>query len=183
MPPSGNKGARAGVSPQILRGASSSRRMGWLRKISRDLRHRPRISFSVSCTFFPGREPCTGGRTGVRTPVPQTGGGWATRVPQGHFWGRQGLLGPSLPRTDGAAAPPRTRGSLPTTHRRSTGLLCAGLPLQSPGAGPLGGVGGRSRFLPRSKDQANRAPQAQERGLPEPPQPQIPQARREWGGG
>lgn len=47
-------------SPQILRGASSSRRIGWLRKISRDLRHRPRISFSVSCTFFPGREPCTG---------------------------------------------------------------------------------------------------------------------------
>lgn len=54
-------GTWAGGSPQILRGASSSRRMGWLRKISRDLRHRPRISFSVSCTFFPGLEPCTGG--------------------------------------------------------------------------------------------------------------------------
>lgn len=45
--------------PQILRGASSSSRIGWLRKISRDLRQRPRISFSVSCTFFPGREPLT----------------------------------------------------------------------------------------------------------------------------
>lgn len=50
-----------GVSlPQILSGASSSNKMGWLKKISRDFRHRPRISFSVSCTFLPGREPCTG---------------------------------------------------------------------------------------------------------------------------
>ena len=46
-------------SPQILRGASSSRRIGWLRKSSLDLRHRPRISVSVSWTFFPGRDPLT----------------------------------------------------------------------------------------------------------------------------
>lgn len=65
-------------SPQILRGASSSRRMGWLRKISRDLRHRPRISFSVSCTFFPGREPCTG--SGMRHQDPQARRGWVTWV-------------------------------------------------------------------------------------------------------
>lgn len=58
-------------SPQILRGASSSSRMGWLRKISRDFRHSPRISFSVSCTFFPGRDPWTGPtrETGVRDPA------------------------------------------------------------------------------------------------------------------
>lgn len=49
-------------SPQILRGASNSKRMGWLRKISRDLRHSPRISLSVSCTFLPGREPLTARR-------------------------------------------------------------------------------------------------------------------------
>lgn len=71
----------AGGSPQILRGASSSRRMGWLRKISRDLRHRPRISFSVSCTFFPGREPCTEGGRSVRTLVPETRRGWVTHRP------------------------------------------------------------------------------------------------------
>lgn len=46
-------------SPQILRGASSSRRIGWLKKISLDLMHNPRISPSVSCTFFPGLEPRT----------------------------------------------------------------------------------------------------------------------------
>lgn len=45
--------------PQIFRGASSSSRIGWLRKISRDLRQRPRISFSVSWTFLPGLEPFT----------------------------------------------------------------------------------------------------------------------------
>ena len=45
--------------PQIFRGASSSRSIGWLRKISRDFKHRPRISFSASCTFLPGREPRT----------------------------------------------------------------------------------------------------------------------------
>lgn len=45
--------------------------MGWLRKISRDFRHSPRISFSVSCTFFPGRDPWTGPtrETGVRDPA------------------------------------------------------------------------------------------------------------------
>lgn len=45
--------------PQILRGASSSSRMGWLRKISLDFRHNPRISFSCSCTFLPGFAPLT----------------------------------------------------------------------------------------------------------------------------
>ena len=61
-----------------MRGASSSNRMGWDKKISlktnkknvkkskhdfcknyRDLRHSPRISCSVSCTFFPGLDPRT----------------------------------------------------------------------------------------------------------------------------
>lgn len=45
--------------PQILRGASSSRSIGWLRKISRDFRHSPRISCSVNWTFLPGLEPFT----------------------------------------------------------------------------------------------------------------------------
>lgn len=52
----GNTGV---YSPQILSGASSSRRIGWLKKISRDFKHSPRISASVSCTFFPGLEPRT----------------------------------------------------------------------------------------------------------------------------
>lgn len=46
-------------SPQILSGASSSSRMGCERKISRDFKHNPRISDSVSWTFFPGLEPRT----------------------------------------------------------------------------------------------------------------------------
>ena len=45
--------------PHILRGASNSSRIGWLRKSSLDLRHRPRISASVNCTFLPGRVPRT----------------------------------------------------------------------------------------------------------------------------
>lgn len=49
----------AGYSPQILSGASSSSRMGWLRKISRDLMQRPRTSASVIWTIFPGRHPRT----------------------------------------------------------------------------------------------------------------------------
>ncbi len=51
--------------PQILRGASSSSRIGWLRKISLDLRHKPRTSASVICTGFPGRHP----RTETNKPV------------------------------------------------------------------------------------------------------------------
>jgi hypothetical protein len=47
------------MSPQILSGASSSSRTGCDRKISRDLRHRPRTSASVICTGFPGRHPRT----------------------------------------------------------------------------------------------------------------------------
>ena len=54
--------AREIVLPQIFSGASSSRRIGWLRKISRDLMQSPRISASVSWTFLPGREPRTGRR-------------------------------------------------------------------------------------------------------------------------
>lgn len=46
--------------PQIFNGASNSRRIGCDRKISRDFRHRPRISFSDNWTFFPGRAPRTG---------------------------------------------------------------------------------------------------------------------------
>ena len=45
--------------PQIFRGASSSNRTGWFKKISLDFRHSPRTSDSVSCTFFPGRLPRT----------------------------------------------------------------------------------------------------------------------------
>ena len=55
----GNTGILKAYSPQILRGASSSRRMGWLKKISLDFIHSPRISASVSWTFFPGLEPRT----------------------------------------------------------------------------------------------------------------------------
>ena len=45
--------------PQIFNGASSSSKMGCDKNISLDLRHNPLISFSESCTFFPGREPRT----------------------------------------------------------------------------------------------------------------------------
>lgn len=47
------------MSPQILSGASSSSSTGCERKISRDLRQRPRTSASVICTGFPGRHPRT----------------------------------------------------------------------------------------------------------------------------
>jgi hypothetical protein len=47
------------MSPQILSGASSSSKTGCERKISRDLRQRPRTSASVICTGFPGRHPRT----------------------------------------------------------------------------------------------------------------------------
>jgi len=40
--------------PQILIGASSSRRFGWARKMSLDARHSCRISASDSWTCFPG---------------------------------------------------------------------------------------------------------------------------------
>lgn len=40
-------------SPQTLMGATSSRRLGWERKISLAVTQRCRISVSVSCTFFP----------------------------------------------------------------------------------------------------------------------------------
>ena len=45
--------------PHIFKGASSSRRIGCERKISLDFKQRPRISFSVSCTFLPGLDPLT----------------------------------------------------------------------------------------------------------------------------
>lgn len=45
--------------PQIFNGASSSSRIGWLRKISLDLLHKLLISFSVNCTFLPGLDPRT----------------------------------------------------------------------------------------------------------------------------
>lgn len=41
------------TSPQILIGASSSRSIGWDRKIQRDFKHNPRISDSVSLQSFP----------------------------------------------------------------------------------------------------------------------------------
>lgn len=46
-------------SPHILRGASSSSRIGWLRNISLDLRHKPLTSASANWTVFPGRQPRT----------------------------------------------------------------------------------------------------------------------------
>ena len=52
-------GTLVNYSPQIFSGASSSRRIGCERKISRDFKHNPRISDSVSWTFFPGLEPRT----------------------------------------------------------------------------------------------------------------------------
>lgn len=45
--------------PHIFSGASSSRRIGWLKKISRDFRQRFLISLSVNCTFLPGLLPRT----------------------------------------------------------------------------------------------------------------------------
>lgn len=39
--------------PHILSGASSSSNIGCDKNISRDFKHNPRISDSVSCTFFP----------------------------------------------------------------------------------------------------------------------------------
>lgn len=50
---------RCWFSPHILSGASSSSRIGWLRKISLDLMQSPRTSASVICTIFPGRHPRT----------------------------------------------------------------------------------------------------------------------------
>lgn len=45
--------------PHILIGASSSSKMGWLMNISRAFVHRYLISYSCSCTGFPGRFPRT----------------------------------------------------------------------------------------------------------------------------
>uniref|UniRef100_A0A0A9D2I4 Uncharacterized protein n=1 Tax=Arundo donax TaxID=35708 RepID=A0A0A9D2I4_ARUDO len=50
------------MSPQILIGASSSRRLAWLRKISRETEQSWRISDSESCTCFPGRAVRTSSR-------------------------------------------------------------------------------------------------------------------------
>ena len=45
--------------PQIFKGASSSKRIGCCRNISRDFRQSPLTSFSVIWTVFPGRLPLT----------------------------------------------------------------------------------------------------------------------------
>ena len=45
--------------PHIFSGASSSRRIGWLRKSSLDLRHSPLTSDSVKFTVLPGLHPRT----------------------------------------------------------------------------------------------------------------------------
>lgn len=60
-PPRSNQNSQH--SPQIFSGASSSSRIGWLRKISLDFKHSPLISFSWSWTFFPGFDPRTVGRS------------------------------------------------------------------------------------------------------------------------
>lgn len=46
-------------SPHIFSGASNSSKIGCDKNISRDLRHRFRMSTSLSWTFFPGRAPRT----------------------------------------------------------------------------------------------------------------------------
>lgn len=56
-PPRPNQNSQ--YSPQIFSGASSSSRIGWLRKISLDFKHNPLISFSWSWTFLPGFDPRT----------------------------------------------------------------------------------------------------------------------------
>ena len=64
----GNETWRRDV-PHILMGASSSRRMGWFMKISRALVQRYFISYSCSCTGFPGLFPLTlGADRTVRRP-------------------------------------------------------------------------------------------------------------------
>ena len=50
---------RSDQKKRTLIGASSSSRMGWLMKISRDLVHSQRISCSCSWTCLPGRLPRT----------------------------------------------------------------------------------------------------------------------------
>nr|POE77548.1 hypothetical protein CFP56_09195 [Quercus suber] len=52
----------ATCTKHTLIGASSSRRMGWLMKISRALVQRKRISVSSNCTCFPGLLPRTSSR-------------------------------------------------------------------------------------------------------------------------
>lgn len=55
----GREGREGKNGPQILMGASSSRRIGWLMKISRALVQRNLISYSCSWTCLPGRLPRT----------------------------------------------------------------------------------------------------------------------------
>ena len=50
--------------PQIFIGASNSSRIGWFMKISRAFAQRYLISYSASCTGFPGRLPRTTGDKG-----------------------------------------------------------------------------------------------------------------------
>ena len=61
--------------------------MGWLRKISRDFKHSPRISASVNWTFFPGREPRTEG--GVEGEGEERSGGRNTHLQLVQVTGRQ----------------------------------------------------------------------------------------------
>ena len=56
------KGFLRNNSPQILRGASNSNKIGWLRKISLDFKQSPLTSASVNWTFLPGLEPRTTSR-------------------------------------------------------------------------------------------------------------------------
>jgi len=48
------EGGKKRKVPQILRGASSSKRLGWLEKISLETRQSCLISGSESCTCLPG---------------------------------------------------------------------------------------------------------------------------------
>lgn len=158
MPLSVSKGPWLGGSPQILRGASSSRRIGWLRKISRDLRHRPRISFSVSCTFFPGLEPCTGSGMGRQdtgpssrrkvgvpgSPMGTSGDAWVPPCP--------GAAVGAEPSGTSVSCLPGWDPNYPQGTREGMGLLCARACHPKPhSAGPISRGATLRRFLPLPK--------------------------------
>lgn len=70
--------------PHIFSGASSSSRIGWLRKISLDFKHSPLISFSWSWTFLPGFDPLTVGRNQKSVTQAKSIPSIILRVPKRH---------------------------------------------------------------------------------------------------
>lgn len=57
------------MSPHIFKGASNSRRIGWERNISLDLRQRPRTSDSANWTVLPGRVPDRTVKTNIQVTL------------------------------------------------------------------------------------------------------------------